>query len=538
MTDLRRKTGLLIDDVAEMRSSVRIQLADAGLEKCDAARNVKEAIERIVANRYDLIVCDYNLGQGADGQQLLELVRRRNVLPLTTAFLIITGESGYEQVSTTAEFSPDDYLIKPFTAETLRSRLERIFDRKEALRPIYIHMGGKGDRNKALAACDPLLTEQPRYTMDILRLKGQLLLELQQVNEALALYKAVLDQRSTPWAEVGYARALAAGGHETEAREQLKQALESYPNYLAAYDSLANLLEKSDKAAAQQVVERALAVAPSTQRQRQLGGLALDNGDFTRAETAYRRACEKDRTGFFKSHDDYAGLARSCSEQGKVKEALAAAKDMSVHFTQTPDLFGRQAAIECQIQMKAGNPAAAAAALERARTIHQKSTLDPSTALELANACFASGDEAAAMTIIKAVAEDQHENDAVANRIRTVFAVAGRAAQAEAFLESTRSDMIKLNNEAVSLARSGEIDKAITMLEEAAGRMPNNAQISINAALSLLLLIQRNGMDVAILDRAKNYLDQALRVNPGHPRLPEVASFYRKLAPEGPVLNF
>src|SRR3989338_4350795 len=144
--DLSKLNALLIDDIPEMRSSVRIQLADCGLERCDTARNVKEAVDRISAKRYDLIVCDYNLGQGADGQQLLELVRRRKILPLTTVFLMITGETGYEQVSTAAEYSPDDYLIKPFTSQTLQTRLERIIDKKQAMHPVYVQLGERGDK--------------------------------------------------------------------------------------------------------------------------------------------------------------------------------------------------------------------------------------------------------------------------------------------------------------------------------------------------------------------------------------------------------
>lgn len=157
--DLRDKVGLLIDDMPEMRSAMRIQLTDAGLEKCDQARSIKEAIDRLKEKRYDLIVCDYNLGQGADGQQLLELVRRKKILPLSTAFMIVTGETGYEQVSTAAEYAPDDYLLKPFTADLLGTRLGRILDKKAALAPIYSQMGEKGDRTKALAACEALLAE-------------------------------------------------------------------------------------------------------------------------------------------------------------------------------------------------------------------------------------------------------------------------------------------------------------------------------------------------------------------------------------------
>lgn len=529
--DLRGYNGLLIDDMPEMRSTVRIQLTDAGLERCDVARNVKEAIEKISANRYDLVICDYNLGQGADGQQLLELVRRKQVLPLATAFLMITAESAYAQVATAAEYSPDDYLIKPFTAETLRSRLTRILERKEALKPIYLHMGPKGDKEQALAACLKLLNENTRYSLDVMRIKGDLLLVLNRPNEALALYQSVLDQRSTPWAEVGKARTSAAAGNTDEAQAELWQALEAYPNYLAAYDALSQLLEQSDKAAAQEVVEKALKVAPSTQRQRQLGGLALDNKDFARAETAFRRAVEKDRTGFFKSHDDYAGLAKSCSAQGKTQEALIAVKEMSEHFAPTPELIARQAAVESLVQTKAGNVEAAKSALQRALEVRSKAALNPSSALEIAGACFASGDTDLAKAIIQSVAEDHQENDQVIAAAQSVFQAAGRGDEGSEFLETTRRNMIQLNNEAVALARSGELEQAISMLQSAADRLTNNAQVSINAALALLLDCQRNGLKPERLAQAHGYLLQARAANPLHARLVDVVGLYRRLAP-------
>ncbi len=529
--DLSKLSGLLIDDIPEMRSAVRIQLADSGLERCDAARNIKEALERIAANRYDLIVCDYNLGQGADGQQLLELVRRRKTLPLTTVFLMITGETSYEQVSTAAEYSPDDYLIKPFTSQTLQTRLERIIEKKQALRPIYKHLGERGDKQKALAECDALLAQQSRYSLDILRIKGDLLLAMQRNDDALAVYQGVLDQRATPWASVGKARVLAAMGDDVNAKQHLEQALEAYPNYLAAYDSLARLLEKDDRAAAQQVVEQALKVAPSTQRQRQLGALALDNKDFTRAEEAFQRAVEKDRTGFFKSHDDYSGLAKSRVEQGKVKEALAAVKDMGQHFSRSPELAVHQAAAESIVHAKAGDPAAAKAALERALAAVQPG-MEVAASLELANACFASGDQEQAKRILKEVAEDHQENDVVLERAQSVFRSAGLESEGAVFLEATRQSMITLNNEAVALAKAGELEKASAMLDEAADRLLNNAQVSINASIAALMQIQRQGASAELVNKAHRYITQATRANPDHPRLKEAVQLYRKFAPQ------
>ena len=533
--NLHGKTGLLIDDVPEMRSSMRLQLASAGLEKCDQARNVKEAIERLSAGRYDLVLCDYNLGQGADGQQLLELVRRRNLLPLDTAFLMITGETRYEQVSTAAEYSPDDYLIKPFTAEILVVRLSRILDKKTALRPITRHMGGAGkirDTDKALAAAEALLAAGGRYTLDVLRLKGDLLAASGRHDEGLALYEGVLQQRATPWAEVGKARLLATLGHEEKAQDHLRRALAAYPNYLAAYDSLAQIVEKTDKQAAQEIVEQALKVAPSTQRQRRLGGLAFENKNYERAETAYRRAVEKDRTGFFKGHEDYVGLAKSCIEQGKTTEALNVVKDLGASFAHTPELKANQAAVECQVHARTGNTTAAMAALERALA-QQVHGLAPAAALEVAQACFASGRDEEARQIILAIVEDHDENETVLIQARAVFAYAGRAVEGGELLADSRKRMIKLNNDAVGLANAGQIDQAIEMLTQASDRLSNNAQIALNAALALLMRVHRDGTGSDELARASRYITQARNINPDHAKLPGIVAFYQRFLGTG-----
>ncbi len=535
--DLHGKQGLLVDDMPEMRSAMRIQLSDVGLEHCDTARNVKEAFEHLAQKRYDLIVCDYNLGQGADGQQFLELVRRKHVLPLSTAFLMVTGETGYEQVATAAEYAPDDYLLKPFTAELLGTRLTRILDKKAALAPVYRWMGtgalDKGEPDKALAACEAIIAAGGRYALDAQRLKGELLLSLGRAAEAQAVYEGVLAQRATPWAVVGLARAELATGHDGEAREMFEQALVAYPNYLAAYDSLAHLLARTDKVAAQEVVEQALKVAPSTQRTRELGSLAIDNRDFERAESAFKRVVEKDRTGFFKSHDDYAGLAKSYVEQGKTVEALGAVRDMGSAFARSPELAARQAAVECQIHVRAGNPEAAKAALDKALKVQQSARLDATTALEVAQACFAGGRADDAKSIIQTVAEDHHENDAVLARAQSVFAAAGLEDEGTVFLEATRKRMIKLNNDAVALAKSGQLDEAVAMLSEAADRLTNNAQIALNAALALLMHVHRNGVDAARIAQAHAYILQAQGVNAAHPKLAEVSQFYRRIAPAG-----
>lgn len=537
--DLRDLTGLIVDDIAEMRTSLRIQLADSGLERCEAVRNIREAIQKLRSGYFDFVICDYKLDQGADGQQFLELVRRKKLLPLTSAFLMVTGETGYQQVATAAEYSPDDYLLKPFTADTLMQRLLRILEKKRALAPIYKHMSTKGGTESALLACDKLLLAKTPYLNDVLRLKCELLLSAKRYEDALKLYDRILEQRSTPWLVVGKAQALQALGDDQGARHLLEEALQAYPNYLAAYDLLADLLAKTDTHAAQDIVERALKVSPSTQRQRELGALALGNDDFARAEQAYRTAVDKDRTGFFKSHDDYAALAQSCVEQGKTKEALGAVKDMSQHFQHTPELAARQAALECQVQQRAGNAEAAMAAMEKALAVSRAGGLPAAAALEVAQACFAMNQTEEARHIIQTVAEEYHENDAILARAQTVFNRAGLKEEGAAFLDATCKRMIRLNNDAVALAKSGELEKSIIMLAEAADRLPNNAQVAINVAQAILMQIKRQGMDNERLHEARRYIEQAIKANADHPKLAAAMEFYQRVAPAGtPALAY
>ena len=196
--ELADKTVLLVDDNTEVRNSLRIQLQDSGLSRCVAVRSIREALAKIQVQKFDLVVCDYNLVPDTDGQQFLELIRRKQLLPLTSAFMMVTGEVSYQRVSTAAEYSPDDYLLKPFTADKLAMRLRRILEKKEALKPIYRHMTPRGDRQKAIDACDEMLKGGHEFAADVLRLKGDLLMQTGRHDEALALYDAILSQRSTP----------------------------------------------------------------------------------------------------------------------------------------------------------------------------------------------------------------------------------------------------------------------------------------------------------------------------------------------------
>lgn len=96
--DLAKKTALVIDDFQNMRATLRQMLITIGVQEVDAASKAEEALERMRAKRYDIVLCDYNLGSGMDGQQLLETARAQGLIGYGTTFLMVTAENSSEMV--------------------------------------------------------------------------------------------------------------------------------------------------------------------------------------------------------------------------------------------------------------------------------------------------------------------------------------------------------------------------------------------------------------------------------------------------------
>lgn len=109
-------TVLIIEDSHTVRQSLRAMLAQVGITRSEAAVNAADGLQRIRRKQFDVVLCDYNLGEGMSGQELLELLRRSNAYPLTSVWIMITGERKYERVVAAAEVAPDDYILKPFSS--------------------------------------------------------------------------------------------------------------------------------------------------------------------------------------------------------------------------------------------------------------------------------------------------------------------------------------------------------------------------------------------------------------------------------------
>jgi len=128
-SDFASKKALLIEDMAEARIMQKKMLSDFGFRHIEIAMKAETAMELLKTQSFDVILSDYNLGNGKDGQQLLEEVRHSNLIPNTATYLMVTAETSIEMVMGAIEFQPDGYITKPFSQRLLLARIRAVLRR-------------------------------------------------------------------------------------------------------------------------------------------------------------------------------------------------------------------------------------------------------------------------------------------------------------------------------------------------------------------------------------------------------------------------
>ncbi len=513
--------ALVVDDSPGMRNALRLTLSNFGITKIQMVANASEAIFQIKNRSYDFILSDFNLGEGRDGQQLLEELRHSNLISLETVFMMVTAESFYEKVVATAELAPDDYMIKPFSAELLRSRLTGILLRKRAFRDVYWHFQAQ-DLEASIAACDALICNKPKYAVDALRFKGELLVALGRFEEAEALYQQVVTMRAIPWARLGLARSLHLQKKVEAAEEELRDVLEHAPEMVAAYDLLSEVcLEKKDAEAAQAALEKGVAISAKTvRRQQKLGEVAYGNGDLEAARTAFDSVLEKGRHSIFITPTDFGNLCRVQLEQGDLQAVSDTLKKNKSTLQASPEGQLVMAVTQGMAHTRTGNLPEAAKALDEAASLRAGGTRgDAQLMLDLAGVCMASGRHDEADAVVAEVARNAHDSEALLAKAKRLYDEAGRTDVGASVLASATGDVRTLNNEGVVLAQRGDYGTAVEKLLTACREAPYNPRILMNAVWVILKYIDQVGMDETMIETARTQLGEAERQAPGHPRI-------------------
>jgi two-component system chemotaxis response regulator CheY len=116
---------LVVDDFATMRRIVRNILKELGYLNVEEAENGAEAFQKVLAGGIEFVITDWNMPV-MDGFGLLQKIRgdaQYRSLPV----LFVTAEAEKEKVVSAIQAGVNNYIVKPFTSETLKEKMDKIF---------------------------------------------------------------------------------------------------------------------------------------------------------------------------------------------------------------------------------------------------------------------------------------------------------------------------------------------------------------------------------------------------------------------------
>jgi two-component system chemotaxis response regulator CheY len=117
--------GLVVDDYTTMVRIIRNLLRQIGFHHIDDANDGSIALAKMRERRYGLVISDWNM-EPMTGYDLLQQVRNDPRLH-ETPFIMVTAESKTENVIAAKKAGVSNYIVKPFNAQTLKSKIDAVF---------------------------------------------------------------------------------------------------------------------------------------------------------------------------------------------------------------------------------------------------------------------------------------------------------------------------------------------------------------------------------------------------------------------------
>jgi CheY-like chemotaxis protein len=235
--DIVNCRALVIDSNPTARSIQAAQLRDLGVGTVVQCGRVEDARRQLEAREFDIVLCEKDFKGDYSGQDLLNDLRRANLLPYATVFVMVTTEATYAAVAEAAESALDSYLLKPHTAQALSERIQQARQRKRILKDIFAAIDG-GQLELAAQLCVRRFQVKAAYWLYAARIGAELLLRLGKHDQARMFYEAVIAIQAPPWARLGVARAQIDAGAAPAGKRTLESLIEEHPDFADAYDVL------------------------------------------------------------------------------------------------------------------------------------------------------------------------------------------------------------------------------------------------------------------------------------------------------------
>ncbi|MCW8886302.1 MAG: response regulator [Motiliproteus sp.] len=487
--DFSQLKVLIIDDFPNFCSALRTMVQSFGCEHIEFVLHGEDAIRAMSKTRFDIVLCDYNLGEGKNGNDVLEEAKHHHLLKASALFMMITAENSAEMVRGALEYQPDDYLTKPFTKEVLLNRLQRLLVRNRVFVPVYRAMD-RNDMQQARDRCDQILAKVPRYKRYAQRLKSQLLFDTEAFEDATELLQQVLKEKELPWAKLGLGKSYYFRQEVEKAEEAFNDLLNEDHGYVQAWDWKARCQEqRGDKEGAQKSLAEAVKISPvNVRRQVHLGDLASENGNSDLAQRAFRRAIKVGKNSIFRKPDSYLKLAAILVKQLQSSEglskklvetrALEATDELRHLYRDNNEIKARSQMVDHEVHSIQGHKADADKAMFRAYDLISKDT------------------------------EGKLPGDLKEKLIEQLEST-GRQDMADKVVAAMQQEESSHNTLAASYYEQGDLEKALDALKVAIVEKPRSYAVCLNTAQVAIHHMVKAGVTGELVELADGALQRA-----------------------------
>jgi DNA-binding NarL/FixJ family response regulator/Tfp pilus assembly protein PilF len=533
MSDYAALSVLLVDPNQSMRANLRNMLSQAGITNIDDAVSAGTAIRQINKKAYDLVLCEYDLGNdagdsGQDGQQLLEDLRHHKLIVPWTIFIMLTSEGVYSKVIGAAELTPTDYVLKPFTVDALLQRIRKAVDRRDVFLRTY-QMIEMGNLRKAIAECVVGEEKNPRYAVEFARLRAELLAQLGELAEAELAYQMILMTKPIAWAHLGLARCQFGQQKYVEAQTTLQELLAHNGKYMAAYDLLARTHEAlGQQESAKKILEDAVAISPHmVHRLRHLGDVAYETGDVGVAEKAFKQVVAKAKYSEFRDAEDHVKLVKTLVRKGDANQASNVIRDMERSLRGGANVDACRAIAAGLLQEMTGNISAAATELTNAvNAIGATRGLSTNLKIGLVHSCLNIKLDQQASDLMLNLMNDTDSGVSMDDAVQ-VFEKAGRHDLAEGMGEQIKHQVDELLAHAAEQRGQGDLRAAVDTLNAGLRKAPGNMALLPAATGAMLKQLDDLGWEAPLAEQCQFLIERMRRLDPDHPALEALMAQYQ-----------
>jgi tetratricopeptide (TPR) repeat protein len=503
-----------------MRETIKHIMGSFGAQFIVEAESGINAITSMRTDRFDIVLCDYNLLRGKNGQQILEEARHLKLLPVNAIFIMVTCEQSQEMVLSAIDNKPDDYLIKPFNRQQLLSRIERCYARKKYLSSIENEIDS-GNLYQAIQCCERLLLQDDKkMRMQLLKLRAELTIKVGDFKTAEAIYQEILHERELPWARLGLGVVASFLGHYDQAIKTFQELIEQYPVMLEAYDWLVKTHELmgNDKHAVSSL-NSAVTLSPlSILRQKKLALLADKTENLPVAKRAYTATIKLGKNSIHRSSSDYSGLANIYLKSNAANEALKIVYELNQQFHNDPEAKLRAALLEIEIHQAKGNKDLAQQAYGKAFTLNEQfSKQTPrELRLEMAKTFYLNGNSETCDGILSDLIKTNIDDKLFIRDIVTLCNAIIGENHVETLIQHIKKELVDINNKGVSLFQEGNIKGALSVFEKAIAKMPDNHTIILNMVKIIIHDIKTSKPNPEKIMTAQFYINKAIKIGIPH----------------------